>query len=99
MYIEHAIEARRRDGKMETVSDLVAAVITGTCERLRPIIMTKAAIIGGLLPIMYGTGTGSEIMKRIATPMVGGMLTTVLASFFVVPVVYVLVKQGRYRKE
>ncbi len=99
MYIEHAIEARRKEGKMETVGDLVQAVITGTCERLRPIIMTKAAIIGGLLPIMYGTGTGSEIMKRIATPMVGGMLTTVLASFFVVPVVYVLVKKGRYRQE
>ncbi|MBI5638191.1 MAG: efflux RND transporter permease subunit [Nitrospinae bacterium] len=99
MYIEHAIEARHKEGKMETVSDLVGAVITGTCERLRPIIMTKAAIIGGLLPIMYGTGTGSEIMKRIATPMVGGMLTTVLASFFVVPVVYVLVKSHVYRKE
>ncbi len=99
MYIEHAIEARRKEGKMETVGDLVEAVIYGTCERLRPIIMTKAAIIGGLLPIMYGTGTGSEIMKRIATPMMGGMLTTVMASFFVVPVVYVLVKRGRYRKE
>jgi Cu(I)/Ag(I) efflux system membrane protein CusA/SilA len=99
MYIEHAVEERRRNGAMNSRADLAAAVITGCSERLRPIMMTKAAIIGGLLPIMWGSGTGSEVMKRIATPMVGGMLSTVVASFFVVPVVYVLIKQKDFPKE
>ena len=99
MYIEHAVAERKRNGEMNSRADLEAAVISGCAERLRPIMMTKAAIIGGLLPIMWGSGTGSEIMKRIATPMVGGMLSTVIASFFVVPVVYVLIKQKDFPKE
>jgi len=62
---------------------------------VRPKAMTVAVIIAGLLPIMFGTGTGSEIMQRIAAPMVGGMITAPLLSMFVIPVAYLLLRQPR----
>jgi len=62
---------------------------------VRPKAMTVAVIIAGLLPIMFGTGTGSEIMQRIAAPMVGGMITAPLLSMFVIPVAYLLARQPR----
>ncbi len=71
----------------------MTAVLTGTAERVRPIAMTATAIIAGLLPIMWGSGTGSEVMQRIAAPMVGGMLTVTVLSLLVLPVIYGLVLQ------
>lgn len=76
-----------------TPEEIMNAVQTGTSERVRPIMMTAAAVIGGLLPIMWGSGTGSEVMRRIAAPMVGGMLTTTLLCLVVLPVIYGLVLQ------
>ncbi len=76
-------------------SDIMQAVHTGTSERVRPIAMTATAIIGGLLPIMWGSGTGSEVMQRIAAPMVGGMVTVTILSLLVLPVIYGLVLQWR----
>jgi Cu(I)/Ag(I) efflux system membrane protein CusA/SilA len=98
MYIGFAADAKRKNGALNNRADLAEAVIAGCRERLRPVVMTKVAIIGGLLPIMYGTGAGSEVMKRIATPMVGGMLSTVVASFIVIPAIYVLLKQGEFKE-
>jgi Cu(I)/Ag(I) efflux system membrane protein CusA/SilA len=98
MYIGYAVEAGRAKGAMNSLAEFEEAVIAGCSKRLRPIIMTWVAVVGGLLPIMWGAGTGSEVMKRIATPMVGGMLSAVLASFFVVPVVYVLIKQKEFER-
>ena len=69
------------------------AVHTGTSERVRPIAMTATAIVAGLLPIMWGSGTGSEVMQRIAAPMVGGMLSVTVLSLLVLPIVYGLVLQ------
>lgn len=66
----------------------MSAVLTGTSERVRPIAMTATAIIAGLLPIMWGSGTGSEVMQRIAAPMVGGMLTTTVLNLLVLPIIY-----------
>lgn len=79
------------DGEL-TQADLKAAVMDGAGMRVRPVMMTVAAIITGLLPIMYGTGTGSEIMQRIAAPMVGGMISAVVLTLLLIPAVYYLWK-------
>jgi Cu(I)/Ag(I) efflux system membrane protein CusA/SilA len=76
-----------------TAAEIMHAVHQGTSERVRPIAMTATAIIAGLLPIMWGSGTGSEVMQRIAAPMVGGMVTVTLLSLLVLPVIYGLVLQ------
>ncbi len=75
--------------------DIYEAVHKGTSERVRPIVMTATAIIAGLLPIMWGGGTGSQVMQRIAAPMVGGMVTTTIMSLLVIPVIYGLYLQAR----
>lgn len=75
------------------------AVLHGAGLRVRPVMMTAAAIIVGLLPIMYGTGTGSEVMSRIAAPMVGGMLSAVVLTLLVLPAIYLLWRQGTLRVE
>ncbi|MGD2055441.1 MAG: CusA/CzcA family heavy metal efflux RND transporter [Gammaproteobacteria bacterium] len=95
-FIDQEVARRRHD--MAHVSrlnsaDIWQAVHRGTSERVRPIAMTATAIIGGLLPIMWGSGTGSEVMQRIAAPMVGGMVTVTLLSLLVLPVIYGLVLQ------
>jgi Cu(I)/Ag(I) efflux system membrane protein CusA/SilA len=101
-FIDHEI-ARARHEKAHTTRldarDIMQAVHKGASERVRPIAMTAAAIIGGLLPIMWGSGTGSEVMQRIAAPMVGGMVTVTILSLLVLPVIYGLVLQGHeYRR-
>jgi len=67
--------------------------------RVRPIMMTVAAIIGGLLPIMWGSGTGSEVMRRIAAPMVGGMVSVTVLALIVIPAIYAVVKEVAIRRE
>jgi Cu(I)/Ag(I) efflux system membrane protein CusA/SilA len=74
-----------------------AAVMEGAVERVRPKMMTVVAIMAGLLPILWGTGTGSEVMSRIAAPMVGGMLSPTALTLAVIPAIYALVKQRRIR--
>ena len=97
IYVEQAVERLRSQGRLQTRQDLIRAITEGAVLRVRPKAMTVAVIIAGLLPIMFGNGTGSEVMRRIATPMVGGMITAPLLSMFVVPVVYLLWK-GRNLK-
>ncbi len=96
-FIDQEIARRRAAGEVMDAAALVAAAQTGTAERVRPIAMTATAIIAGLLPILWGTGTGSEVMSRIAAPMVGGMLTVTLLSLLVLPVIYAWVLQIRER--
>lgn len=79
--------------------DLYSALMAGAAERLRPKMMTVAAIMGGLLPIMWSTGAGSEVMRRIAAPMVGGMISSTLLTLIVIPAVYALVKGYSIRRE
>jgi len=81
-----------------TAAEIMVAVHHGTSERVRPIIMTATAIIAGLLPIMWGSGTGSSVMQRIAAPMVGGMLTVTILSLLVLPVIYGLVLQFKEKR-
>ncbi|MCU6433990.1 efflux RND transporter permease subunit [Undibacterium sp. Jales W-56] len=92
LYLKHAWEDRLKAGK-NTEQDLLEAIREGAVLRVRPKAMTVAVIIAGLVPIMYGAGTGSEVMKRIAAPMVGGMITAPLLSMFVVPAVYLLLRR------
>ncbi|MBA1273901.1 MULTISPECIES: efflux RND transporter permease subunit [Stutzerimonas] len=99
IYLDHALAERRAEreaaGEQLTVADLYQAVITGAVERVRPKMMTVVAIMAGLLPIMWGTGTGSEVMRRIAAPMVGGMISSTVLTLVVIPAIYMLVKQRR----
>jgi Cu(I)/Ag(I) efflux system membrane protein CusA/SilA len=93
IYLDNALNARRDDGRLATRADLRAAILEGAVLRVRPKAMTVAVIIAGLLPIMLSEGTGSEVMQRIAAPMVGGMVTAPLLSLFVIPAVYLLWKR------
>lgn len=100
VYLDGAYNERYYHGRMNTLSDLYEAVMEGAGMRIRPVMMTVSAIIGGLLPIMWGTGTGSEVMKRIATPMVGGMVTSTILTLIVIPAIYALWKGwGMERKQ
>ena len=102
IYLDHAWEAIktqcRAAGRVPTVADLYAAVMEGAVERVRPKMMTVVAIMAGLLPIMWGTGTGSEVMSRIAAPMVGGMISSTVLTLAVIPAIYALVKQWRLKR-
>jgi Cu(I)/Ag(I) efflux system membrane protein CusA/SilA len=102
IYLDHAWEAVkvkcRAAGREPTADDLYAAVMEGAVERVRPKMMTVVAIMAGLLPIMWGTGTGSEVMSRIGAPMVGGMISSTVLTLAVIPALYALVKQWRLGK-
>jgi Cu(I)/Ag(I) efflux system membrane protein CusA/SilA len=90
IYLDQAIKRRREAGDFKTESDLIAAIEEGAVLRVRPKAMTVAVIVAGLLPIMFGGGTGSEVMRRIAAPMVGGMITAPILSMLVLPAAYLL---------
>jgi Cu(I)/Ag(I) efflux system membrane protein CusA/SilA len=96
IYLDHAlaeIKARRAaEGVALDRRDLAEAIMHGAVERVRPKMMTVVAIMAGLLPIMWSTGTGSEIMQRIAVPMIGGMVSSTLLTLIVIPAVYALIK-------
>ncbi len=94
LYLKNAWRDRIRDGKTGN-ADLLDAIREGAVLRVRPKAMTVAVILAGLLPIMLGNGTGSEIMRRIAAPMVGGMITAPLLSMFVIPAAYLLIRRSR----
>ncbi len=102
IYLDHAWEAIklkcRAAGREPNVGDLYEAVMEGAVERVRPKMMTVVAIMAGLLPIMWGTGTGSEVMSRIAAPMVGGMISSTVLTLAVIPAIYALVKQWRLKR-
>ncbi len=97
VYLDNAIKEAKADNRLNTFKELKAAIMDGAVLRVRPKAMTVAVIIAGLLPIMQGHGTGSEVMQRIAAPMVGGMITAPLLSLFVVPAIYVVWKRGEVK--
>jgi Cu(I)/Ag(I) efflux system membrane protein CusA/SilA len=94
LYLKHAWQDRLDDGRTGN-EDLLGAIRDGAVLRVRPKAMTVAVILAGLFPIMWGAGTGSEVMRRIAAPMVGGMLTAPLLSMFVIPAAYLLMRRRR----
>ena len=99
IYLDHALkEVQARcvaEGRAFTRSDLQEAIMLGAVERVRPKIMTVVAIMAGLLPILWNTGTGSEVMQRIAVPMIGGMVSSTVLTLMVIPAIYGLVKGWR----
>ncbi|MEE9162060.1 MAG: CusA/CzcA family heavy metal efflux RND transporter [Candidatus Neomarinimicrobiota bacterium] len=90
IFLDHAYNDRKARGEMRSLGDLYAAVMEGAVDRVRPKMMTVTAIMAGLLPILWGHGTGSQVMKRIAAPMVGGMVTSTLLTLLVIPTIYYL---------
>jgi Cu(I)/Ag(I) efflux system membrane protein CusA/SilA len=96
IYLDNALAAataqQTAEGRLLSGDDLFHAVIEGAVERVRPKMMTVCAIMAGLLPILWSTGTGSEVMQRIAVPLVGGMISSTLLTLVVIPAIYALVK-------
>ncbi len=97
VYLDEAYERRVREGRMTTAHDLREAVIEGAVQRVRPKMMTVAAIMGGLLPIMWTAGTGADVMKRIAAPMIGGMVSSTILTLIVIPALYFIWKRWMMR--
>ncbi len=93
LYLKHALRDRLADGAVVSREVVDDAIREGAVQRVRPKAMTVAVILAGLVPIVWGTGTGSEVMSRIAAPMLGGMVTAPLLSLFVVPAVYALLRR------
>jgi Cu(I)/Ag(I) efflux system membrane protein CusA/SilA len=102
IYLDHAaeeIKARRAaEGRAYTRADLYDAIMIGAVDRVRPKMMTVVAIMAGLLPILWSTGTGSEVMQRIAVPMIGGMVSSTILTLVVIPVVYAAVKSWQLQR-
>jgi Cu(I)/Ag(I) efflux system membrane protein CusA/SilA len=103
IYLDHALkelrEQREHEGHAFTGADLHAAIMSGAVDRVRPKMMTVAAIMAGLLPIMWTHGTGAEVMQRIAVPMIGGMVSSTLLTLIVIPAIYAVVKGWSLRAE
>ncbi|MDE3151802.1 MAG: efflux RND transporter permease subunit, partial [Gemmatimonadota bacterium] len=97
IYLNQAWEERRERGGCPTIADLYAAVIEGAVDRVRPKMMTVVAIMAGLLPILWGDGAGASVMKRIAAPMVGGMVSSTVLTLVVIPALYSWWKEWELR--
>ena len=102
IYLDHALTDQKakaaRENRVFCREDLQAAIMEGAVERVRPKMMTVVAIMAGLLPILWSTGTGSEVMQRIAVPMIGGMVSSTVLTLIVIPAIYALVKGYRLPK-
>ena len=101
IYLENSLKEWRhrahKEGRTFGKADLYGAIMEGAVDRVRPKMMTVAAIMAGLLPILWSTGTGSEVMQRIAVPMIGGMVSSTLLTLIVIPAIYALVEGARLR--
>ena len=95
LYLTAAVERSRREGRLRNTADLQQAISEGAVLRVRPLAMTVSVVIAGLLPLFWGNGAGSEIMRRIAAPMIGGMLSAALLTMCVVPAVFLLMEHRR----
>ncbi len=93
VYIDNAYERRRKEGKIRDLSDIIWAHMEGTVQRVRPKLMTVATMLAGLVPLLWASGSGADVMKRIAAPMVGGLLTSAFLTLEIIPVVYTYWRQ------
>ncbi|MBX3328855.1 MAG: efflux RND transporter permease subunit [Nitrospira sp.] len=98
VYLDEVYERRVREGRMTTAQDLLDAIMEGAVQRVRPKMMTVAAIMGGLIPIMWTTGAGADVMKRIAAPMIGGMVSSTVLTLIVIPVLYSMWRRAQFRE-
>ena len=97
LYLDLAYEEAMRQGRLRNLAELTEVIVQGAAKRLRPKFMTFATMCVGLLPILWSTGTGSEVMKRIAAPMVGGIFTSFLLELLVYPAIYAVWRQRSIR--
>ena len=98
-YLQQSVREWRDADRLHDKSDLLAAILEGASLRVRPVLMTVASTIGGLMPIMWSTGTGSQVMKRIAAPMVGGLVSAIILTLLVIPVLYAMWQSWEMRRE
>ena len=99
LYLEHAYEKWRSEGRMRSIRDLHEAIIEGAVKRIRPKVMTIMAILMGLLPIMWSHGAGADVMKRIAAPMIGGVLSSFLLELLVYPAIFDIWRGWKLRRD
>jgi Cu(I)/Ag(I) efflux system membrane protein CusA/SilA len=99
LYLDLAYEEAKREGRLNNLAGLTEAIVQGAAKRLRPKFMTFATMCVGLLPILWSTGTGAEVMKRIAAPMVGGIFTSFLLELLVYPAIYAVWRQRSLAKQ
>ncbi len=99
LYLDLAYQKARTEGRMRNLGDLKEAIVEGAVKRLRPKVMTVAVMFMGLVPIMWSTGTGSDVMRRIAAPMIGGIFTSFLMELLVYPVIYEIWKTREVRRD
>jgi Cu(I)/Ag(I) efflux system membrane protein CusA/SilA len=99
MYLDLSFDEHVKKGKMQNLSDLKSAIIEGAVHRVRPKLMTVAALFMGLIPIMWSVGAGADVMKRIAAPMIGGLFTSFLLELLIYPVVFYIWKERTYFKQ
>ncbi|MBI1822397.1 MAG: efflux RND transporter permease subunit [Nitrospirae bacterium] len=98
VYLDQALKTRQEKGSLENETELIEGIVEGAVRRIRPIVMTATAIIAGLVPILWSHGTGAEVMKRIAVPMVGGMVSTTFLTLFVIPAIYLVWQRRKFKK-
>jgi Cu(I)/Ag(I) efflux system membrane protein CusA/SilA len=99
LYLDLAYEKWKKEGKMATASDLKEAIMYGAVKRIRPKIMTVSVILAGLIPIMFSHGTGADVMKRIAAPMVGGVITSTILELIIYPAIYMIWRSRSLAKD
>jgi Cu(I)/Ag(I) efflux system membrane protein CusA/SilA len=99
LYLDLAYDEARREGRLRSLADLQAAVMHGAVKRIRPKFMTVATMFMGLLPIMWSTGAGADVMKRIAAPMLGGIFTSFILELIVYPAIYEIWKWHGPKRE
>lgn len=99
IYLDEAYERRVKENAMKSLQDLQSAIIEGAAERVRPKVMTVGTTLLGLLPLMWSTGTGADMIKRIAAPMVGGLITSTILTLLIIPVIYALWKERGLSKK
>ena len=93
IYLDEAYERWRQEGRLKSTKDLVQCVVEGAVQRVRPKVMTVATTTFGLLPIMFSVGPGADTMKRIAAPMIGGLVTSAILTLLYIPVFYFMWKR------
>lgn len=99
LYLELAYERWKKEGRLNNPGDLKEAIMFGAVKRIRPKIMTVSVILAGLVPIMFSHGTGSDVMKRIAAPMVGGVITSMIMELVIYPTIYLLWKGREFKNK
>jgi Cu(I)/Ag(I) efflux system membrane protein CusA/SilA len=99
LYLELAYEKWKKEGRLNTTNDLKDAIMHGAVKRIRPKIMTVSVILAGLIPIMFSHGTGADVMKRIAAPMVGGVITSTILELIIYPAIYMIWKGREFKNK